>query len=164
MADFLLALANLDRQKLWRELGHTSLFYYLHRELKLSKGAAQNRKTAAELIQAFPEVEAALRAGELCLSTVNELARVLTPEIARMYCPGSSGSRAARPRRSPCRSGRPRWCPPATSSPRSDRHPRRSERPRSRPRSRQPRPSRRRFEFTRVNLSWFTWTHRPRRS
>jgi hypothetical protein len=52
----------------------------LHRELRLSKGAAQNRKTAAELIQVFPEVEAALRAGDLCLSTVNELARVLTPE------------------------------------------------------------------------------------
>jgi 5-methylcytosine-specific restriction endonuclease McrA len=80
MADFLLALADFDRKKLWRELGHTSLFYYLHRELRLSKGAAQNRKTAAELVQTFPEVETALRAGELCLSTVNELARVLTPE------------------------------------------------------------------------------------
>src|SRR5512139_3921931 len=33
MADFLLALADFDRRKLWRELGHTSLFYYLHREL-----------------------------------------------------------------------------------------------------------------------------------
>src|SRR5512145_307112 len=80
MADFLLALADFDRKQLWRELGHTSLFYFLHRELRLSKGAAQNRKTAAELIQAYPEVEAALRAGDLCLSTVNELARVLTPE------------------------------------------------------------------------------------
>src|SRR5512132_4014548 len=80
MADFLLALADFDRRRLWRELGHTSLFYYLHRELRLSKGAAQNRKTAAELVQAYPEVEAALRAGDLCLSTVNELARVLTPE------------------------------------------------------------------------------------
>jgi hypothetical protein len=80
MADFLLALADFDRKKLWRELGHTSLFYFLHRQLRLSKGAAQNRKTAAELIQAFPEVEAALRAGDLCLSTVNELAKVLTPE------------------------------------------------------------------------------------
>src|SRR5512144_977494 len=80
MSDFLLALADFDRKTLWRELGHTSLFYYLHRELRLSKGAAQNRKTAAELIQAFPEVEAALRAGKLCLSTVNELARVRTSE------------------------------------------------------------------------------------
>ncbi len=87
MADFLLALADFDRKKLWRELGHTSLFYYLHRELRLSKGAAQNRKTAAELIQAFPEVEAALRAGELCLSTVNELARVLTPENRAQVLP-----------------------------------------------------------------------------
>src|SRR5512138_377669 len=80
MADFLLALADFDGKKLWRELGHTSLFYFLHRELGLSKGAAHNRKTAAELIQSYPEVEAALRAGELCLSTVTELARVLTPE------------------------------------------------------------------------------------
>src|SRR5512133_662635 len=87
MADFLLALADFDRKKLWRELGHTSLFYYLHRELRLSKGAAQNRKTAAELIQAFPEVEAALRAGELCLSTVNELAKVLTPENRAQVLP-----------------------------------------------------------------------------
>ena len=80
MADFLLALAAFDRKKLRRELGHTSLFYFLHRELRLSKGAAQNRKTAAELIQAFPEIEAALRPGELCLSTMNEVAKVLTPE------------------------------------------------------------------------------------
>jgi hypothetical protein len=80
MADFLLALADFDRKKRWRELGHTSLFYFLRRELRLSAGAAQNRKTAAELIQKFPEVEAALRAGELCLSTVNEVAKVLTPE------------------------------------------------------------------------------------
>jgi hypothetical protein len=80
MTDFILALADFDRKKLWRELGHTSLFYFLHRELKLSKGAAYNRKVAAELVQAFPAVEAALRNGELCMSTVTELARVLTPE------------------------------------------------------------------------------------
>ena len=87
MADFLLALADFDRQKRWRDLGHTSLFYFLHRELRLSKGAAQNRKTAAELIQAFPEVEAALRRGDLCLSTVNEVAKVLTPESCREVLP-----------------------------------------------------------------------------
>lgn len=87
LAEFLLALAAFDREKRWRELGHGSLFYFLHRELRLSKGAAQNRKTAAELIQAFPEVEAALRAGDLCLSTVNELAKVLTPENRREVLP-----------------------------------------------------------------------------
>lgn len=37
-ADFLLALADFDRQRRWVEMGYTSLFYYLHRELKLSAG------------------------------------------------------------------------------------------------------------------------------
>ncbi len=87
MADFLLALADFDRQKLWRDVGHTSLFYFLRRELKLSAGAAQNRKTAAELIQKYPEVEAALRQGHLCLSTVNEVAKVLTPENTHEVLP-----------------------------------------------------------------------------
>jgi HNH endonuclease len=80
MADFLLALADFDDKKLWRDLGHTSLFYYLRRELGLSAGAAQHRKTAVELIQRFPAVETALRQGRLCLSSVCELAKVVTPE------------------------------------------------------------------------------------
>src|SRR5919204_4252438 len=80
MADFLLAVADFDRKKLWRELGHASLFSFLRRELGLSAGAAQYRKTAAELVQKFPEVEAALRQGQLCPSSVVELAKVLTPE------------------------------------------------------------------------------------
>jgi hypothetical protein len=80
MADFLLALADFDQKKLWRDLGHASLFSFLRRELGLSAGAAQYRKTAAELVQKFPEVEAALRDGQLCLSSVIELAKVLTPE------------------------------------------------------------------------------------
>jgi hypothetical protein len=80
MADFLLALADFDRHHRWRELGHTSLFYFLRRELGLSAGAAQYRKTAAELIHRVPEVEAALREGKLCLTTIVELAKVLTSE------------------------------------------------------------------------------------
>jgi hypothetical protein len=80
MADFLLALATFDREERWRELGHTSLFYFLRRELGLSAGAAQYRKTAAELVRLHPEVERALRAGQLCLSSVVELAKVLTTD------------------------------------------------------------------------------------
>jgi len=87
MAEFLVALADFDRQKLWRELGHASLFSFLRRELGLSAGAAQYRKTAAELVQRFPEVEAALRAGRLCLSSVIELAKVITPENAAEVLP-----------------------------------------------------------------------------
>jgi hypothetical protein len=87
MADFLLLLADLDRRKLWRDLGHASLFSFLRRELGLSAGAAQYRKTAAELVQRFPQVEAALREGRLCLSSVIELAKVLTPENAPEVLP-----------------------------------------------------------------------------
>ncbi len=66
-ADFLLALADFDRQRRWLQLGHSSLFYFLHRELGLSKGAAHYRKVAAELVQRFPEVVEPLRDGRLCM-------------------------------------------------------------------------------------------------
>src|SRR6266567_592003 len=80
LADFLLALADFDRQRLWLELGHSSLFYFLHRELGLSKGAAHYRKVAAELVQRFPEVVEPLRDGRLCISSIVALAKVLTKE------------------------------------------------------------------------------------
>ncbi len=80
LGDFLVALAAFDRERRWVELGHSSLFYFLHRELGLSAGAAQYRKTAAELIQRYPQLEEPLRDGRLCLMSVCELARVLTQE------------------------------------------------------------------------------------
>ncbi|ABC83806.1 HNH endonuclease [Anaeromyxobacter dehalogenans] len=80
MAEFLVALAEFDKRGLWRERGHTSLFSFLRRELGLSAGAAQYRKTAAELVQRYPAVEGALRDGKLCLSSVCELAKVVTTE------------------------------------------------------------------------------------
>jgi hypothetical protein len=80
MADFLVALADFDRERLWIELGHSSLFWFLHRELGLSKGAAYYRKTAAEILQRYPEIIEPLRDGRLCLSSVSALAKVITPE------------------------------------------------------------------------------------
>ena len=61
LGEFLLALASFDRERRWVDLGYSSLFSFLTRELRLSAGAAQNRKTAAELVQKYPAVEAALR-------------------------------------------------------------------------------------------------------
>jgi 5-methylcytosine-specific restriction endonuclease McrA len=87
MVDFLLALADFDRSRGWAELGHASLWYFLHRQLGLSAGAAQHRKVAAGLVRRFPEVEAALRDGRLCLSSVIELGKVLTPENAAEVLP-----------------------------------------------------------------------------
>jgi hypothetical protein len=80
LADFLLALADFDERRLWESLGYTSLFHFLHRHLGMSKGAAHYRKTAAELIQRVPEVVEPLRAGTLCITSIIELAKVLTPE------------------------------------------------------------------------------------
>src|SRR5512137_2185187 len=79
MAAFLTALSEFDRQRLWVQLGHASLFDFLHRELGLSRGSAHYRKVAAQLIQRFPEVVAPLREGKLCITVVLELARVITP-------------------------------------------------------------------------------------
>jgi hypothetical protein len=80
MADFLLALADFDRKRLWLDLGYPSLWYFLHRELGLSKGAATFRKSAAELVERYPEVIEPLRDGRLCISSVVELGKVITPE------------------------------------------------------------------------------------
>ncbi len=63
MADFLLALADFDRDRGWSALGHASLFDFLHRRLGLSAGAAQLRKTAAATLQRYPEVIEPLRDG-----------------------------------------------------------------------------------------------------
>jgi len=87
MAEFLVALADFDGRRGWLELGHSSLFYFLHRELGLSKGAAHYRKTAAELVQRFPEIVEPLRDGRLCITSIVHLAKVLTPENRREMIP-----------------------------------------------------------------------------
>jgi hypothetical protein len=87
MGEFLVALADFDKRQGWLELGHSSLFYFLHRELGLSKGAAHYRKTAAELVQRFPEIVEPLRDGRLCITSIVHLARVLTPENRREVLP-----------------------------------------------------------------------------
>src|SRR6266542_4185215 len=99
LAAFLVALADFDRKRLWLELGHASLFYFLHRELGLSSGAAFYRKTAAGLIQRFPDIVDPLRDGRLCMTSVVELAKVLTPEnrddvLPRFFHLSKSGAKA----------------------------------------------------------------------
>ena len=99
LAEFLVALADFDGKRLWVELGHASLFYFLHRELGLSCGAAFYRKTAAGLIQRFPEIVDPLRDGRLCMTSVVELAKVLTPEnrddvLPRFFHLSKSGAKA----------------------------------------------------------------------
>src|SRR5689334_12471585 len=87
LADFLVALADFDRQRGWAALGYATLFQYLERELKLTSSAAARRMTAAGLVQRFPALVEPLRDGRICMSVVYELAKVLTPENAGEVLP-----------------------------------------------------------------------------
>lgn len=93
-ADFLLALADFDRRRGWAALGHASLWAFLHHDLGLSAGAAFQRKEAVALLRRVPAVEAPLRDGRLCLSSVAELAKVLTPENQAEVLPRFFGKSA----------------------------------------------------------------------
>ena len=91
LADFLAALADFDREHGWRALGHTSLFEFVRRELRLSKAATYARTTAARLVQEYPAVLEAVREGKLCLTNIGPLARVVTPDnvadvLPRFFC------------------------------------------------------------------------------
>jgi 5-methylcytosine-specific restriction endonuclease McrA len=77
---FLEALAEFDRRKLFRTLGHADLFAYLHKGMKLSRAAAHHRRAAAWLVQRFPEVLEPIREGKLCFTTAAVLASVATEE------------------------------------------------------------------------------------
>ena len=77
---FLAALAEFDRRRSFRDLGFASLFEYLHRGLRLSRGAAHHRRAAAWLVARFPEVLGPIQDGRLCFTTASILATVLTEE------------------------------------------------------------------------------------
>ncbi len=87
MADFLVALADFDRRRGWEPLGHANLFAFILAELGLSPAPTFWRQEAARLLQRFPELEHPLRQGQLCLSTMGELAKVLTEENCEAVLP-----------------------------------------------------------------------------
>jgi probable addiction module antidote protein len=80
LADLLLAIAEFDELAVYRQLGFSSLFDFLHREIGLSRGSAYYRQVGARMIRRFPEVEEPIRDGRLCVTTVGELAKVMTEE------------------------------------------------------------------------------------
>ncbi len=80
MADFLLALAEFDGRRLRAALGYASLFDFLHRELRLSRSAAYYRSAAAALVQRHPEVIEPLADGRLCVTSLAQVARVISRE------------------------------------------------------------------------------------
>ena len=80
LADLLVAIAEFDGQAAYRQLGFSSLFDFLHREVGLSRGSAYYRQVGARMVGRFPEVEEPIRDGRLCVTTLSELAKVMTEE------------------------------------------------------------------------------------
>jgi 5-methylcytosine-specific restriction endonuclease McrA len=76
--DFLLHLAEFDARRAWAELGYGSLWEYCIRVLHLREGAAGRRIGAMRVLRRLPRLEAPLRDGRLCLSTVIVLGPHLT--------------------------------------------------------------------------------------
>ena len=56
LVEFLACLGELDKRKLYLELGFTSLFAYCTDHLGLSHSAAFRRTTAARLLMKFPVI------------------------------------------------------------------------------------------------------------
>jgi hypothetical protein len=79
-AEFLRHLDALDRRRGFADLGYPSLWEYCLRALYLREAAAGRRIGAMRVLRRFPELEAAIRDGRLCLSTLCALGPVLTEE------------------------------------------------------------------------------------
>ncbi len=74
------AMADFDQRRGWQPLGYSTLFAFLHFDLKLPNPSAYWRKSAAEALHRFPDLIEPLRDGRLCCSSTAELAKVLTEE------------------------------------------------------------------------------------
>jgi len=65
-------LAEVERRKLFAELGFSSLFSYCTQALGYSEASAQRRITAMRLIKQIPDIEPKIAQGTLNLSTVSK--------------------------------------------------------------------------------------------
>ncbi len=66
-------LREVERRRLYSELGCASLFDYAVRVLKYSESQASRRISAMRLIKEIPEIEAKLRSGALSLSNLSQV-------------------------------------------------------------------------------------------
>ena len=65
-------LREVERRKLFSDLGYSSLFEYCVRELKYSEGQAGRRIQAMRLLKELPEIEAMIRSGSLSLTNLSQ--------------------------------------------------------------------------------------------
>ena len=77
--DVVLYLAELDRRRLYLELGYGSLFDYAVTGLGFSRSGANRRIQAARTIARYPEVKQSLDEGKVSLTAIQRMAQVITP-------------------------------------------------------------------------------------
>lgn len=65
-------LREVERRKLFSDLGYQSLFEYAVKELKYSEGQAGRRIQAMRLLKEFPEIESKIETGKLNLSNLSQ--------------------------------------------------------------------------------------------
>src|SRR5580700_6327257 len=70
-------LREIDRRKVYLELGYTSSFSFLTKGLGYSPSAAQRRIDSARLMQMVPEIKNDLQAGSLNLTQVAIIAQAI---------------------------------------------------------------------------------------
>jgi len=63
-------LREVERRRLYSELGYKSLFEYAVKELKYSEGQSGRRIQALRLVKEIPEVENKIETGKLSLSNI----------------------------------------------------------------------------------------------
>jgi 5-methylcytosine-specific restriction endonuclease McrA len=76
----LLHLNEVERRKLYLKSGHGSMFDYCTSHLCYSEPSAVRRIKTARCLARFPELYALLESGEVNLSTVSTVAKILKPE------------------------------------------------------------------------------------
>src|SRR2546429_2726885 len=75
LADFIVALAELDRRRLYLELGFASTWQFCCRALGLSETATHYRLAAARQVQKDRALADQIRDGRLCITTLAKLSR-----------------------------------------------------------------------------------------
>ena len=75
-------LHEVDRRKLYLGQGYSSMFDYCRTHLRLSEGSAMRRIRTARCLARFPELHPLLESGEVNLTSVALMSRLLTPANA----------------------------------------------------------------------------------
>ena len=65
-------LKEIDRRKLYSDLGFSSMFEYCRKELGYSEGSAQRRIQAARMLADIPEIEKKIENGALNLTSISQ--------------------------------------------------------------------------------------------